>query len=98
MSTRKMSMHPALPTTASPALQGARKDGFGENVVERDMPELCKCSSLDSCQKIFLWAHKEVDLAPKSVVGRDCVFLLSAFLVPPTSGLSISLLIEWHYV
>ena len=25
--------------------------------------------SLDSCQKRFLWAHKEVDFAPHSVVG-----------------------------
>ena len=25
--------------------------------------------SLDSCQKRFLWTHKEVDLAPHPVVG-----------------------------
>ena len=25
--------------------------------------------SLDSCQKRFLWIHKEVDLAPHPVVG-----------------------------
>ena len=61
--------HPAfpLPTTASPTLQGAPKDGFGEAVVVCDMPELSKFPSLDSCQKRFLWTHKEVDLAP--VVG-----------------------------
>ena len=27
-----------------------------------DMPKPCKFSSLDSCQKRFLWTHKEVDL------------------------------------
>ena len=30
-----------LPTTASPTLQGALKDGFGEAVVACDMSELC---------------------------------------------------------
>ena len=34
-----------------------------------DMPEPCKFPSLDSCQKRFLWAHKEVDLTPQTVVG-----------------------------
>ena len=34
-----------------------------------DMPESCKFPSLDSCQKSFLWTHKEVDLAPQPVVG-----------------------------
>ena len=34
-----------------------------------DMPEPCKFPSLDSCQKRFLWTHKEVDLAPHPVVG-----------------------------
>ena len=33
------------------------------------MPEACKFPSLDSCQKRFQWTHKEVDLAPHSVVG-----------------------------
>ena len=33
-----------------------------------DMPEACKFPSLDSCQKRFLWTHKEVDLVPH-VVG-----------------------------
>ena len=28
-----------------------------------DMPGPCKFSSLDSCQKMFLWIHKKVDLA-----------------------------------
>ena len=46
--------HP-LPTTASPTLQGALKDGFREAVVACDMPEPCKCPSLYSCQKRFLW-------------------------------------------
>ena len=33
------------------------------------MPEPCKFPSLHSCQKRLLWTHKEVDLAPHSVVG-----------------------------
>ena len=32
------------------------------------MPQSCKFLSLDSCQKRFLWTHKEVDLAPQPVV------------------------------
>ena len=35
-----------LPTTASPTLQGALKDGFGEAVMVYDMPEPCKFLSL----------------------------------------------------
>ena len=31
-------------------------------VMACDMPEPCKFPSLDSCQKTFLWTHKEVDL------------------------------------
>ena len=44
--------HPAflLPTTASPSIQGALKDGLGEAVVGRDTPESCKFPSLGSCQ------------------------------------------------
>ena len=39
-------VHPAfpLPTTASPALRGVLKDGFGEAVVAFDMPEPFKIS------------------------------------------------------
>ena len=44
-------------------------DGFEEAVVTRDMTKPCELPSLDSCQKRFLWAHKEVDLAPHPVVG-----------------------------
>ena len=33
------------------------------------MPAPGKFPSLDSCQKRFLWTHKEVDLAPHPVVG-----------------------------
>ena len=33
------------------------------------MPGPCKFPSLDSCQKRFLWTHKEVDLAPHPVTG-----------------------------
>ena len=54
---------------ASPTLQGALKDGFGEAVGACDMPEPCKFPSLHSCQKRFLWTHKGVDLAPHPVVG-----------------------------
>ena len=35
------------------------------------MPAPCKFSSPDSCQKRFLWTHKEVDLAPHPVVGHE---------------------------
>ena len=41
-------VHPAFPllTMASPTLQGALKDDFGETVVACDMPEPCKFLSL----------------------------------------------------
>ena len=45
------------------------KDGFGEAVISCDMPEPSKFLSLDSCQKRFLWTHKEVGLAPCPVTG-----------------------------
>ena len=53
-------VHPAfpLPTTASPALQGALKDGFGEAVVVCNMPAPCKFLSLDSCHRRFLRTRK----------------------------------------
>ena len=64
-------VHPAfsLPTTASPTLQGALKDGFVEAVVAYDIPKPSKFPSLDSCQKRFLWTHKEVDRALHPVIG-----------------------------
>ena len=37
--------------------------------MTRDMPEPCEFPPLDSRQKRFVWAHKEVDLAPHPVVG-----------------------------
>ena len=52
-----------LPTTASPTLQGALQDGFGEALLACDMPEPCKFPSLDSCQKRILWTHKQADPA-----------------------------------
>ena len=60
-------VHPAfpVPTMASPTLQAAVKDGFGEAVMACDMPEPCMFPSLDSCQK----THKEVDLVSHPVVG-----------------------------
>ena len=54
---------------ASPILQGALKDGFGEAGVACDIPEPCKFPSSDSCQKRFLWTQKEVYLAPNPVIG-----------------------------
>ena len=64
-------VHPAfpLPTTVSPTLQGALKDGSGEAVAECEMPEPRESPSLDNCQKRFLWAHKGVDHATHPVVG-----------------------------
>ena len=56
-------------TIASPTLHRALKNVFGEAVVACDMPEPCKFPSLDSCQRRFLWTHKEADLAPHPVVG-----------------------------
>ena len=47
----------------------AVKDGLGEAVVACDVPETREFPSPDSCQKRFLWTHKEVDLAPNPVVG-----------------------------
>ena len=49
-----------LPITASPALQGALKDGSGEAVVVSDMPEPRQFPSLEYCQKRFLWTHEEL--------------------------------------
>ena len=43
-----------LPTTASPTIQGALKNGLGETEVTCDMPEPCKFPSPDSLQKRFL--------------------------------------------
>ena len=64
-------VHPASPLliTASPTLQGALKDGLRLAVVVCDLPKPSKFPSLDSCQKRFLWTHKEVDLAPHLVIG-----------------------------
>ena len=43
-------VHPAftLLTVVLPILQGALKNGIGEAVVKRDMPEPCEFPSLDS--------------------------------------------------
>ena len=57
-----------MSTRLSPTLQGALKDDFEEAVVAYDMPEPCKFQSLDSCQKRFLWTHKDVDLVPRPAV------------------------------
>ena len=49
-----------------------------------DMPEPGRFPSLDSCQKRFLWTHKELDLAPHPVVSlvlrvRDAENIPQAF-------------------
>ena len=64
-------VHPAfpLPTTASPTLQGVLKDGFREADMARDVSEQCEFPSPNSCQKRFLWACKEVDLASHPAAG-----------------------------
>ena len=64
-------VHPGfpLPTTASPALQGTLKDGFGEAVVACDVPEPYKFPSLDCSRKRFLRTNKEAELAPHPVVS-----------------------------
>ena len=64
-------VHPAfpLPTTVSPTLQGVLKDSFGEAVVACKMSEQCEFPSPNSCQKRFLWACKEVDLASHPAAG-----------------------------
>ena len=43
-------VHPAfpLPTTVSPTLQGALKDGFGEAVVASDESEQCEFRLYDN--------------------------------------------------
>ena len=60
-----------LPTTATPTIQDALKDGFGKAVVACDTPQPCKFPSLDSCQKRFLRTQKEVDLAPQDTSLQD---------------------------
>ena len=52
---------------ATPTLQGSLKDDLGEAVVACDMPEPCKIPSLCSCQKRFLWTHREVYHTPHPV-------------------------------
>ena len=58
-----------LPTTASPTLRGALKDGLGEAVVACDMPEPCEFPDLDSYRKRFLRTHEGVDVAHHPVAG-----------------------------
>ena len=62
-------LYPPSKAIASPFLQGAMKNGFGEAVVVCDMPKPCKFPSLDSCKKCSLWTHKEVDFDPNPVAG-----------------------------
>ena len=64
-------VHPAfsLLTAVLSTLQGVLQDGFGEAVMAPDMTESCDFPALDSCQKRFLWAQKEIDLALYPVTG-----------------------------
>ena len=50
-----------------------------------DMPEPCEILSLDSCQKRFLGAHKEVDFASHSVDGLMIMIRRRKFLQCPFS-------------
>ena len=58
-----------LPTTASPTLQNGLQNSFGEAAVAFYMLESSTFSPLYSCQKRFLWTHKEVDLVLFPVFG-----------------------------
>ena len=63
-------VHPAFPLPTSVAHPPkCPEDGFGEAGVACDMPKPRKFLSLDSCQRRFLWIHKEVDLAPHLGIG-----------------------------
>ena len=65
-------VHPAFPLpTMAPITHPPRcpKDGSGQAVVACDIPEPRTFPCLDSCQKRFLWTHKEVDLALQPVIG-----------------------------
>ena len=53
----------SLPTAAWPNLQGVMKNDSREAVMVRDIPESCERLSSVRCQKRFLWANKEVELA-----------------------------------
>ena len=65
-------VHPKflLPTTASPTLQGALKDGSGEAVVACDMPglRLLTVARRDSCgptRKLIVLQTRDNDSSPK---------------------------------
>ena len=86
-------VHPAfpLPTTASPTLQGALKDGFGKGVTACDMPEPCKFLSVarrGSCgptRKLILLRIPLLVLCSKQEIRRSfLVHLVSkAWILPP---------------
>ena len=87
-------IHPAFPqlAMASPTLQGPLKNGFGEAVEACDMPKPCKFPSLDSCQKRFLWTHKEVDPALHPIAGLHCLMVICCTIL----YLNCSLLLSPH--
>ena len=80
--------HFLCPPRRRPPSNSALKECFGEAVVACDMLESCSFRPLDSCQKRFLWVHKEVDLAVHPAVvlclGRRCeeVSLVTSFWKP----------------
>ena len=51
------------PTMVPRTLQYALKDGFREALMARNISQSCQFPSLDTCQKRFLYMHKEIDLA-----------------------------------
>ena len=58
-----------LPAAVSPTLQGALKEGFGQDVMACDLLKPCELPSLDSYKKRFLWANQVVDFTLHPVVG-----------------------------
>ena len=60
-----------LPTTASPTLQSATKNGLGAAVVACDVTKPCKFPFLDSCQKRFLTIVKRHKLRWYGHVSRS---------------------------
>ena len=69
------------------------KEGCGEAVVARDMSDPFEIPSLDSRQKRFLSAHKDVHLAPHPVVGLYHLLRarpeLDWLILSPTNGFKL---------
>ena len=72
--------HPSFSrlNTASLTLQDALKNGSGQAVVARDLPEPCKCPCLDHCQKKFtrkliLFGTQTLVLCSKQKTQKSCL-------------------------